>query len=213
MFTSDNGPEGYAYARDREYGHWSAAPLRGLKRDLHEGGHRVPMIVRYAGVTRPGSRTAALASQVDLFATLAEAVGAPLPDDAPAARGADYQDSRSLMPVLRGKDAAGREFIVHNTYEDQYALRSGDRLLVDAKTGHHSRVDPAWLAAHDTPPEIGRPHLYNLADDPGQRVDLAADRPAEVAALRAELAAARTPLRPVTIAPAAVTPAGSPPAR
>lgn len=49
IFTSDNGPERYAYERTRAFGHRSMGPLRGLKRDLWEGGHRVPMIVRYPG--------------------------------------------------------------------------------------------------------------------------------------------------------------------
>ncbi|MEM1442361.1 MAG: arylsulfatase, partial [Verrucomicrobiota bacterium] len=49
IFSADNGPEKYAYARDETYGHWSAEPLRGLKRDIYEGGHRVPYIVKWPG--------------------------------------------------------------------------------------------------------------------------------------------------------------------
>ena len=48
VFTSDNGPERYAYARDRKFDHWSAAPFRGLKRDIYEGGHHVPFVIRWA---------------------------------------------------------------------------------------------------------------------------------------------------------------------
>lgn len=46
IFTSDNGPEHYAYDRVRARGHRSMGSLRGLKRDIYEGGHRVPMVMR-----------------------------------------------------------------------------------------------------------------------------------------------------------------------
>ncbi len=55
IFTADNGPEKYAYARDEKFGHWSAHPLRGLKRDIYEGGHHVPFIVKWPGVTEGGT--------------------------------------------------------------------------------------------------------------------------------------------------------------
>lgn len=54
IFSADNGPEKYAYARDEKFGHWSAYPLRGLKRDIYEGGHRLPFIVKWPGVTKAG---------------------------------------------------------------------------------------------------------------------------------------------------------------
>ncbi|MFH5802665.1 arylsulfatase [Alienimonas sp. DA493] len=202
VFTADNGPERYAYARDQQFDHWSAEPFRGLKRDIHEGGHHVPFFVRLPGVTEPGSTTDALTSQVDLFATVAEATGSELPSDAAAADGTRYQDSYSLLPVLKGAETSGREAIVHNTFNNAYALRQGDWLLIDAKTGHHSGVDPKWFAKHDTPRETGDVHLYNLAEDVGQRHDLAAERPEKTAALRAALDAARAPV------PRVLTPAG-----
>ncbi len=54
IFSSDNGAEHYAYARDEKFGHWSSHPLRGLKRDIYEGGHRVPYIVRWPGKVAAG---------------------------------------------------------------------------------------------------------------------------------------------------------------
>ena len=53
IFTADNGPERYAYARDGNFQHWSARPFRGLKRDIYEGGHHVPFLVRWPGVVPP----------------------------------------------------------------------------------------------------------------------------------------------------------------
>jgi len=54
IFTSDNGPEKYAYERVRDSKHSSMGELRGLKRDIYEGGHRVPMVIRWPGRARPG---------------------------------------------------------------------------------------------------------------------------------------------------------------
>ena len=65
IFSADNGPEHYAYARDARFDHWSAHPFRGLKRDIYEGGHHVPFMIKYPGVTKPGTVNEALVSQID----------------------------------------------------------------------------------------------------------------------------------------------------
>ncbi len=180
IFSADNGSESYAYARDKKYGHWSSAPFRGVKRDLYEGGHHVPFIIRMPGVTTPGKTTAALTSQVDIIATIADAIGTPLPETG-------AEDSFSLLPVLRGADTSGRDAIVHNTFNNHYALRKGDWLLMNTDKGHHNRTDPSWFERHDTPSEIPPVSLYNLADDIGQRVNLADKHPERVKELQAEL--------------------------
>ncbi|BCX49022.1 arylsulfatase [Haloferula helveola] len=185
FFSADNGPERYCYARDEKFDHWSSHPLRGCKRDIHEGGHHVPFIIRYPGVTKAGTTTDALASQTDVFATLAESAGCELPEKSGA------EDSFSLMPVLKGAPTSGRESIVHNTKAGQYALRHGDYLLIDSKTGHLSGVPKSWLEKHDTPAEKGPVHLYNLKDDIGQRKDLAEAMPEKVEELRKKLASLR----------------------
>ncbi|MFM7206241.1 MAG: sulfatase-like hydrolase/transferase [Planctomycetaceae bacterium] len=190
VFSADNGAEVYAYARDAAFDHWSSAPFRGIKRDLYEGGHHVPFLLRWPGVTRPGAVSDALVSQVDLMATLAAAVGFDLPADAAA-------DSHDLLPWLTGRAAAPpRTTIVHNTNAAQYAIRHGDWLLVDGDTGvmEPKRRSPpaAWNEKHRYPADDGQPvELFDLRNDVGQRRNLAAERPQTVADLRDLLARTR----------------------
>ncbi|MDG2125834.1 MAG: arylsulfatase, partial [Verrucomicrobiales bacterium] len=179
IFTADNGPEKYAYARDQKYGHWSAHPLRGLKRDIYEGGHHVPFIVRYPGVTKPGTTSDALVSQIDLMATIASVTGFDLPDTNAA------EDSHDLLPLLKGETETGpRTTHIHNTHKDAYAIRHGDWLLVEAKTGYHSGRNKAWEQKRNYPADNNSPvELYNLATDLSQTTDLAAKHPEKVSEL------------------------------
>jgi len=212
VFTADNGPEQYAYARDAAFDHWSAAPLRGLKRDLYEGGHRVPFLLKWPGVTKPGTVSDALVSQVDLMATLAAAVGFDLPPEAAA-------DSHDLLPWLTGRvPSPPRTTIVHNTLANRYAIRHGDWLLVDGDTGvmePKKRSPPAaWNDKHGYAPDDGGPcELYDLGRDIGQRHNVAAEHPAKVQELRGLLARMRTEPRSVGGAgsTAAITPAETEP--
>jgi len=206
VFTSDNGPEVYAYARDERFDHWSAAPFRGLKRDLYEGGHHVPFLLRWPGVTKPGTVSAALVSQVDLMATLADAAGFDLPPDAAA-------DSHDLLPWLTGRAAAPpRTTIVHNTNPKQYAIRHGDWLLVDGPTGvmEPKRRSPpeAWRTKHGYPADDDQPaELFDLRTDVGQRRNRAAELPEKVAELRGLLE--RTRAAPRSVAGGPVRPAAA----
>ena len=183
VFSSDNGPEYYAYGRDQKAGHWSSSPLRGIKRDIYEGGHRVPFVIRWPGVTRPGAVTDALISQIDLMATIAAMLKFELPRNA-------AEDSHNFQPWLTGETKTPpRAFMVHNTNAKDYAVRSGDWLLVDAKTGYTStKPSPAWNKKHQQPPEDEQPfELYNLKNDIGQRNDLAAKHADKVGELQALL--------------------------
>ncbi|MEN8695355.1 MAG: sulfatase family protein [Akkermansiaceae bacterium] len=182
IFSADNGPERYAYARDEKFDHWSAHPFRGLKRDIYEGGHHVPFIVKFPGVTQAGSVCDALVSQVDLMATIAGIVDFELPKKNAA------EDSFDLRPLFRGKDQVVRAHHVHNTYPDAYAFREGDWVLVTAKTGYHSGGAKAWEKKHGySQPESQAAKLFNLKDDPGQKNDLATEHPKKVKAMTAHL--------------------------
>ncbi|MFA8017648.1 arylsulfatase [Bremerella cremea] len=186
VFSADNGPEHYAYARDAKFGHWSPGPFRGLKRDVYEGGHHVPFLVRWPGVTQPGKVNDALVSQIDLMATFAAVMGYELPNDA-------AEDSHNLLPLLEGKSETVRTAMVHNTFANQYAIREGDWLLLDAKTGYNSKGWKAWEQRHDYPGDDDQPvELYDMKQDPGQRKNVASDHPDKVASLQKLLAKIRS---------------------
>lgn len=181
IFSADNGPEKYAYARDELFGHWSAEPLRGLKRDIYEGGHRVPFIVKWPGVVEAGAVSEALVSQIDFMATLAGIVDFELPNDA-------GEDSHDLGPLLRGDTDSVRETHIHQTKSERWAIRHGDWLLVEGKDGYHSGRVKAWEEKRDYPADDkGEIELFNMKADIGQKSDLAAKEAEKVAELSALL--------------------------
>ena len=91
VFTSDNGPEnGVPYIGDLAKG-----DLRGNKRDLFEGGVRVPAIVEWPGHVAAGTQSDTIAGVVDFLPTLAEIWGFEMPDDRPL-------DGESMLPFLTG---------------------------------------------------------------------------------------------------------------
>ena len=172
IFSADNGPEIYAYARDEKYNHWSAAPFRGLKRDIYEGGHHVPFVIKWPGLTKPGAVSDALISQVDFVATFADFLKYDLPRNS-------AEDSHDFFPFLSGtSEKSPRATIVHNTNPDKYALRHNDWLLIDTKTGNARPVPKEWMTKHKVPADNDQPvELYNLKEDITQRHNLAAEHP------------------------------------
>lgn len=178
LFTADNGSEAYAYQRDEKLDHWSSAPLRGLKRDIYEGGHRVPTLLKWPGVTQAGSVTGALFSQADLIATFAGYLDFELPENS-------AEDSHDFWPYLKGSGKESRGTLVHNTFKDRYAIRDGDWVLIDHPTGTDRQAPKAWMEKHQVPPYSGlKVALYNLKDDLGQRHNLAEKHPEKVAEMQ-----------------------------
>ncbi|MEM7308173.1 MAG: arylsulfatase [Planctomycetota bacterium] len=159
LFTSDNGPH-------REGGHDpdffdSNGPFRGIKRDLTEGGIRVPTLAWGPGRVPAGRATGYLGGFQDVLPTFAELAGAD--EHVPAGL-----DGRSFAEALRGAEggAAPHPALYWAFYErgGAQALRDGDWKLVQQP------IDSA-------------PRLYDLASDPGESVDLAAAHPARTAEL------------------------------
>jgi arylsulfatase A-like enzyme len=177
IFTSDNGPvldDGYQdRAVELADGHQPAGPFRGGKYSIFEGGSRVPFVVRWPGRVRPGI-SEALVSQVDLSATLAALTGVTLePSAAP--------DSLDMRAALLGDSAEGRAQLVQHS--------AGTLALV---RGPWKYIAPSRGAAvnQNVNIELGNDplaQLYDLARDPGERNNLAAERPELVSELAAEL--------------------------
>ncbi|MEM9480989.1 MAG: arylsulfatase [Verrucomicrobiota bacterium] len=179
IFSADNGAEKYAYERDQKFDHWSSKPLRGLKRDIYEGGHRVPFLIRWPGLTKPGSVSDALVSQIDLMATVASFLQIDLPKQNCA------EDSHDLVPLLAGNTDKVREAHIHNTKVDNYAIRQGPWLLIDTVNGYESGRNKHWETRHNYPADNDAGfELFHLENDPGQRNDVAADHPGRVAAMQ-----------------------------
>ena len=171
IFSADNGAERYAYPRDEKFDHWSTHPLRGLKRDIYEGGHRVPTIIKWPCLTKPGTESAALISQIDFIATFASALNFELPENAAV-------DSHDLLPLLKGEKESVRTTHVHNTNPNSYAIRHGKWTLIDAKTGYVSGVDKDWEKRHGYKPDDKSPvELYDMEKDIGQKNNLAEEHP------------------------------------
>jgi len=161
VFFSDNGGCGTARNRGLGPGHGitSNLPLRGMKGMLYEGGIRVPMVVRWPGVTQPGRVCDVPVIGVDLFPTFLEMGKAPAPRAQPL-------DGESIVPLLRDPAAAlKREDIfwwmpgyLPLRQSPAHAMRSGDYKIIEFF-------------------EDGHLELFNLRDDIGERNDLAKTRP------------------------------------
>jgi arylsulfatase A-like enzyme len=182
IFTSDNGPENFAYQRIRDYGHYSMGDLRGLKRDTWEGGHRVPFMARWPGRIKPGTTSSEIICHADLMATLAALLGIRLPENA-------AEDSYNILPALLGErlDKPIREATVHHSCNGKFAIRQGEWVFIDAPTGDDNK-EPDWLKKergyepHNQPGE-----LYNLSQDMSERRNLYAEHPDKVRTLKALL--------------------------
>ena len=167
IFSSDNGPESYAWERARTYEHYSMGDLRGLKRDVWEGGHHVPFIVKWPGQVDPGSVSSELVSQIDIMATLASIAGIDLPEDA-------APDSYDFSSVLQGQanKTPVREAMVHNTYKDIWGIRKGDWLYINDSTGGHRKMPAYFQVLRGYSDFTTEGLLFNMKDDPEQRMNL-----------------------------------------
>jgi arylsulfatase A-like enzyme len=171
VFTSDNGCAPYIGAPEMEAkGHFPSGPWRGYKGDAWEGGHRVPFLVRWPGVVRPGRVCGQLAHHADLLATLAAIWGARLPDNA-------GEDSFSLLALLQGGDQPARPHAVSCAASGVPAVRLGSwKLIAGAASGPFAKGRDG-----------NGTKLYDLANDPAETHDLAPEQPARVAEMRSLL--------------------------
>lgn len=167
MFTSDNGPHREG-GNDPEFNN-SNGPLRGIKRDLYEGGIRVPLIVRWPGKVAAGTVSDHVCAFWDYLPTFAELAGVAAPEGI---------DGISFAPTLLGEPERQEkhEFLYWEFHEgkaSKQAVRMGQ-----------------WKAVRLAP---GKPlELYDLSADIGEEHDVAAEHPDVVAKIEAYLKTART---------------------
>jgi arylsulfatase A-like enzyme len=175
VFASDNGGE-----RGENPGLPVNGPLRGLKTEVYEGGHRVPFIVRWPGRIKAGSESGQLLALTDLMATFAAVLGRSLPHEA-------GEDSFSFVPYLLGaNDAEGtRPYLVTDSMLGMLAIQEGPWKLIAGQGGggYYPRNPEAYAADPAAPPG----QLYNLADDLAETRNLYVERPEIVARLTALL--------------------------
>ena len=165
FFTSDNGCSNQAnFEKLAEFGHDPSAGFRGHKADIYEGGHRVPLIVRWPAKIKEGRDSSALVCLTDLYATLQEITGQPKKDDG-------GEDSFSLLPVFEGKKQTRRKTLVSHSINGSFAIRKGDwKLCLTAGSGGWSRPKDDEAKAKGLPSL----QLYNLKEDKGERNNLQA---------------------------------------
>ncbi len=167
MFTSDNGPhvEG---GHDPDFFD-SNGPLRGYKRDMYEGGIRVPMIARWPGRIAAGRQVDTPFAAWDILPTFAELAGVPAPAGI---------DGLSLVPTLLGRPGQQQHEYFYWEFPERgpsRAVRAGD-----------------WKAVHiyagaDHPETF---ELFNLANDLGETRNVSAEQPLITERLRRYMAEA-----------------------
>ncbi|MCB1078331.1 MAG: sulfatase-like hydrolase/transferase, partial [Verrucomicrobiae bacterium] len=153
----------------KQFGHQSNAGWRGTKADIHEGGHRVPFIVRWPTKVKGGVVSDALIELTDVFATVAEITG-----QAPA--GSSGMDSFSFLPILEGRESAVRPFSVHHSLRGMFALRKGAWKWVEGR-GSGGFTRPQTIPAKEGEPSG---QLYDLATDSREQTNRYVDFPDRV---------------------------------
>jgi len=152
IFTSDKGPETTWKERSKRFSHQSNGIYREGKRSIYEGGHRVPMFIRWPAKVTPASQCNQPVCQTDILATLAA-----ITENQLAAN--EGEDSFSFAAVLTDPNAKmNRGPMIHHSASGGFAIRDGD-----------------WKLVMETPKS--KRQLYNLAEDPGERDDVLQDNP------------------------------------
>jgi len=159
FFTSDNGPEG---AGDKGPGRGLAGNLRGRKRSMYEGGHRVPGIVRWPGKIEPGSTSDLPVIGSDFFPTVLAATGVEPPPGVKI-------DGANLLPALAGGPVE-RPVPLYWRWDGKVAWREGSWKIVVGEA-------------------LEKPELYDLSADVAETTDLAAREPERLSAMMRRLTA------------------------
>ena len=170
IFTSDNGPHREGGADPDFFG--SYGPLRGIKRDMYEGGIRVPMIARCPGLIAEGTRTDFVSAFWDVLPTFADMAGAEVPANV---------DGISMLPTLFGeKGQQEHEYLYWEFHENggKTAVRTGNWKGIRLNVGK----DPE-----------GPIELYDLSTDIHEDRNVADEHPEIVREIAEIMRTARIP--------------------
>jgi arylsulfatase A-like enzyme len=165
LFASDNGAHREGGNRPEFF--QSSGPLRGIKRDLYDGGIRTPFIARWSGTIKPGQVSDAVFAFWDFLPTCAELAGTKAP------RGID---GISIVPALKGQPLPKREYLYWEFHEKGFH----QAVRIDNWKGVRK-------ASRQNPME-----LYDIVKDPGETKNVAAENAAVVKRIAAIMVSART---------------------
>ena len=177
IFVSDNGPH--------EEGNHSAeffdsnGILRGTKRDLYEGGIRTPFIARWTGHIEPGTRSDHVSAFWDMLPTICELAGVEIPENC---------DGISFLPTLIGRadDQESHPFLYFEFYEQggkQAVLKDDWKgVKLEVRSGNPRPIE-----------------LYNLAEDPSERENIAADHPGIVSVMDSLMGTSHIPVEGISL--------------
>jgi len=178
VFTSDNGCSPQANFKQLiSKGHNPSGNYRGHKADIFEAGHRVPFIVKWPKVIKPGTVNNQTICTTDFVATVAAITDYKLKDN-------EAEDSFDMMPLLTQsfKGDTFRETTIHHSINGSFAIRKGDyKLIMCAGSGGWSFPRPNSKEVKELLPKI---QLYDLSKDPSEQKNLQAEMPAKVIELK-----------------------------
>lgn len=168
ILSSDNGPvidDGYQdRARELLNGHKPAGKLRGGKYSSLEGGTMVPFIVSWPLKIKCAKSSEALVSQVDIFRSLAELIGAKTDGMAP--------DSRNFLKTVIGESGKGAPWVIEQSYDHVLSIRTRKWKYIEPSDGP-SMID--WGPEIETG-NLNEPQLYRM-DDSVEKENVASKHP------------------------------------
>ncbi len=171
VFASDNGPHTEGGADPKYFK--SSGPLKGVKRDLYEGGIRVPMIIKWPGKIKEGAKTDLVSAFWDVFPTFSEIAGIAVPANL---------DGISFLPTLLNKPEAQKQ---HEYLYWEFHEKGGRQAV---RKGKWKAVKYNVLKQPNAPIE-----LYDLSQDVGEKNNIASKHPEIVKDMERILKEARTP--------------------
>lgn len=166
FFTSDNGPL-WSQSDVEKYAHKSAYGRYGMKGDIYDGGHRIPLIACWPKNIQPRSSSNDLICLTDIYATIASLTGNTVKNN-------EAEDSFSFLSLLSGKNKEPvRETIIHHSGAGYFAIRDKQWKLVFG-LGSGGFTQPVHIASD---PENRQGQLFDMSEDPMETNNVWSEHP------------------------------------